>query len=375
MKIDDNNSGSKFDDSQGKETNSKDSSAETNSLKIKIKQLWEMNTAVYKEKQKTDELNQSLIDELSRSEGEKHKYKEKTNKLWAQSIAIHKEKERIDNLKKQLEARNKEITDSINYAKRLQDAILPSRRKLAANIEEGFVIYKPKDIVAGDFYFMDVVEENEKKLVYYVAADCTGHGVPGAMVSIVGANGLKRCIQEFGLRDPGQILNKLSEIVAENFAQSEERIRDGMDLALCCLEIENDKTSKVHYAGANNPLWIINPNRKEGPENAIPFKYEGGFEIKANKQAIGYTENITPFDTHTFDVIEGDTLYTFSDGYPDQFGGEKGKKYKSANFKKLLLDIYDKNMDDQKLYINEEFHSWKGDLEQVDDVCVIGVRL
>lgn len=298
-----------------------------------------------------------------------------TAEIREQKDEIEEKKNEAEYQRHLVEEKNKEILDSINYAKRLQDAILPPTKLVSSFLMESFILYKPKDIVAGDFYFMDVVEENEKKLVYYVAADCTGHGVPGAMVSIVGANGLKRCIQEFGLRDPGQILNKLSEIVAENFAQSEERIRDGMDLALCCLEMENDKASKVHYAGANNPLWIINPNRKEAPENAIPFKYEGGFEIKANKQAIGYTENITPFDTHTFDVIEGDTLYTFSDGYPDQFGGEKGKKYKSANFKKLLLDIYDKNMDDQKLHIDEEFESWKGDLEQVDDVCVIGVRL
>ena len=243
------------------------------------------------------------------------------------------------------------------------------------NLKNGFIIYKPKDVVSGDFYFMDVVVEDRKKLVYYVAADCTGHGVPGAMVSIVGANGLKRCIQEFGLRDPGEILDKLAELVVANFSQSEEKIRDGMDLAICCLEIENDKAVKVHYAGANNPLWIINPNRKETPPMAKKFKQNGGFEIKANKQAIGYTENIAPFNSHTVDLEKGDTLYTFSDGYPDQFGGEGGKKYKSANFKKLLLSIYDKNMDEQKALINKEFEEWKGELEQLDDVCIIGVRI
>jgi tetratricopeptide (TPR) repeat protein len=274
-----------------------------------------------------------------------------------------------------LQEKNKEILDSITYAKRLQDAILPPSKTVKTHLPESFILYKPKDIVAGDFYFMDVVEEKNKKLIYYVAADCTGHGVPGAMVSIVGANGLKRCIQEFGLREPGKILDKLSEIVAENFSQSEEKIRDGMDLAICCLEIENDQIKRVHYAGANNPLWVINPNRKKMPENVNPFKEGGGFEIRANKQAIGYTENIAPFDTHTFELETGDTLYTFSDGYADQFGGEAEKKYKSFNFRKFLLSIQGENMDEQKKLVNGEFENWKGELEQVDDVCVIGVRI
>lgn len=286
-----------------------------------------------------------------------------------------KQKSIIETQKEIVEESHREIKDSITYAKRLQDAILPSKTYINENLENSFVFFKPKDVVSGDFYFMDVIEEKNKKLVYYVAADCTGHGVPGAMVSIVGANGLKRCIQEFGLRDPGRILDRLAELVTENFAQSEERIRDGMDLALCCLEIEKGKTTKIHYAGANNQLWVINPNRKDIPVNGVSFKQGGGFEIKANKQAIGYTETITPFDTHTFVPVQGDTLYAFSDGFVDQFGGVKGKKYKSPNFKKLLLSIYDKDMDTQKQMINKEFESWKAELEQVDDVCVIGVRI
>ena len=302
--------------------------------------------------------------------------KEKANRL------IQSQKKVVEEQNLILEEKNEEITSSINYAKRLQEAILPPIKVVNSHLTESFILYKPKDIVAGDFYFMDVVEDSGKKLVYYAAADCTGHGVPGAMVSIVGANGLKRCIQEFNLREPGKILDKLAQLVAENFAQSEEKIRDGMDLALCCLEMENNKSVRMHYAGANNPLWVINPNRNKAPENAIPFKQGGGFEIKANKQAIGYTENITPFDSHTIELEEGDTLYTFSDGYPDQFGGESlafrgtgGKKFKSANFKKLLLNVYDKSMDEQLTIINQTFEDWKGELEQIDDVCVIGVRV
>lgn len=282
---------------------------------------------------------------------------------------------KITQQKRALVKKNDEIMDSITYAKRLQDAILPSQKIVKSFLMDSFILYKPKDIVAGDFYFMDIVEEQHKKLIYYVAADCTGHGVPGAMVSIVGANGLKQCIQEYELRSPGAILDKLTEIVSKNFSQSEEKIRDGMDLALCCLEFEHNEVKRVHYAGANNPLWVLNTNRKKIPESAKVFKEGGGFEIKANKQAIGYTENINSFDTHSFEVEEGDTLYTFSDGYSDQFGGEKGKKLKSANFRKILFEIQEKNMQQQLSVIDERFENWKGNLEQVDDVCVIGVRL
>ena len=286
-----------------------------------------------------------------------------------------KQRDVIEKQKQIVEEKNKEILDSITYAKRLQDAILPSTKVVKSFLMDSFILYKPKDIVAGDFYFMDVVEEKGKKLIYYVAADCTGHGVPGAMVSIVGANGLKRCIKELGIREPGKILDQLSKLVSINFSQSEERIRDGMDLALCCLEFENDQIKRAHYAGANNPLWVINSKRKEIPENGNLFKEGGGFEIKANKQAIGYTENINPFDTHTIELEPGDTLYTFSDGYPDQFGGENGKKLKSANFRKLLFEIQDKTMDEQLSLLDSRFEEWRGDIEQIDDVCVIGVRL
>jgi tetratricopeptide (TPR) repeat protein len=295
---------------------------------------------------------------------------------------VIEEKERIAIEQKELvEEKNKEILDSINYAKRLQNAILPPKKFVDSLLAENFILYIPKDIVAGDFYFVDSVELGDQQLIYIVAADCTGHGVPGAMVSIVGANAIKRCIQELGLQKPGEILDKLSKMVAANFSQSEETIRDGMDIALCCIEKKEGQIKKVHYAGANNPLWVINPNRIVVPENGTVFKEGGGFEIKGNKQAIGYTENIVPFTTHSFDAEAGDTLYTFSDGFADQFGGEHlsegkrgGKKYKSTNLRKFLLDIYNKEMEEQKKMINEEFDNWKGDLEQIDDVCVIGVR-
>ena len=301
--------------------------------------------------------------------------------MYARFRVTKKQKNIIEKQKEFVDEKNKEVKASINYAKRLQEAILPSKESLTKNLKNGFILYKPKDVVSGDFYFMDVVEEDQSsnktgnKLVYYVVADCTGHGVPGAMVSIVGANGLKRCIQEFKLRDTGEILDRLSLLVAENFSQSDEQIRDGMDIAICCVETNKMNSKiKVHYSGANNSLWIINPNRKFVPKNGLEFKNGGGFEIKPNKQSIGYTEDGQPYKTHIIDIEKGDTLYTFSDGYVDQFGGNRGKKFKSANLKKLLVSIQAKSMDEQKVILDDTFEKWRGSNEQIDDVCIIGVR-
>ena len=191
----------------------------------------------------------------------------------------------------------------------------------------------------------------------FAAADCTGHGVPRAMVSVICNNGLNRSVRDYGLTDPGLILSKTREIVIQEFEKSEEDVKDGMDIALCSL-----KGNELKYAGAHNPLWII---RKDTQDVEI---------IKANKEPIGKFENLSPYETHTLQLNTGDTIYIFSDGYVDQFGGEKSKKFKSINFKKLLLSIQDLTMDAQKVSIDNSFKKWKGDLEQIDDVCVIGVR-
>jgi serine phosphatase RsbU (regulator of sigma subunit) len=206
--------------------------------------------------------------------------------------------------------------------------------------------------VAGDFYW---VEHKENK-VLFAAADCTGHGVPGALVSVVCNNGLNRSVREYGLTDPGEILDKTRELVIQEFEKSEEEVKDGMDIALGSIE-----GNVLQYAGANNPLWII----------------RGGevLETKADKQPIGKFELHKAFTTHTVELQKGDAIYFFSDGYVDQFGGVKGKKFKSKAFKELLLSIQDKSMEDQKLVLDEQFENWRGRLEQIDDVCVIGVKV
>jgi serine phosphatase RsbU (regulator of sigma subunit) len=258
----------------------------------------------------------------------------------------------IEAQKSILETKNQEITDSITYAKRIQSAILPSINEIKTCLPNSFVFYKPKDIVAGDFYWL----EQKQNCTLLAVADCTGHGVPGAMVSVVCNNALNRSVREFEITDPGEILNKTREIVINEFEKSEEDVKDGMDIALCTI-----KGNVLQYAGAHNPLWIIRNNEL--------------IEIKADKQPIGKFDNQTPFSTHQFKLQKNDILYIFTDGFADQFGGEKGKKFKTKSFKELLLSLNSKPINEQKELIESTFNQWKGDIEQLDDVCVIGVRV
>ncbi len=285
-----------------------------------------------------------------------------------------------------VEEKNQEIADSINYAKRIQDAILPSRSALIENLKNGFVLFKPKDVVSGDFYWLEVStslnlrSNDEKQTVYFAAADCTGHGVPGAMVSVVCSNALSKALLEDGITIPGKILDRTRELVIQRFSKSDEEVKDGMDISLVSLTeklnpITNTKETLLQWAGANNPIWIINPNRHSWPETMNIFADGKGAEFKPDSQPIGKYESQTPFNTHELLMEKGDTIYVFTDGYQDQFGGEKGKKLKSVALKNILISLYDVPMDEQKERLEIEFNNWKGNLEQIDDICIIGVRL
>ncbi|MFT7612597.1 MAG: serine phosphatase RsbU (regulator of sigma subunit) [Parvicellaceae bacterium] len=274
------------------------------------------------------------------------------NIIETQKEEVEQQKSVVERAHEQLEEKNTEIMDSIAYAKRIQSAILPPTKLVKEYLSESFILYKPKDVVAGDFYWMEPIDGK----VIFAAADCTGHGVPGAMVSVICNNGLNRSVREYGLADPGQILDKTREIVIQEFEKSEEEVKDGMDISLCSLD-----GLKLEYAGANNPLWII--------------RNDEIIETKANKQPIGKYTDPKPFTTHSIELQKGDTIYIFSDGYVDQFGGEKGKKFKPANLRKLLLSIQDQSMETQKQLLDQAFETWRGDLEQIDDVCMIGVRV
>ncbi len=273
----------------------------------------------------------------------------RTNKMRLREQEL---KSQIKSATDEIREQHQEITDSIIYAKRIQSAILSPTRIVKEYLEESFILYKPKDVVAGDFYWMH--QKGDK--ILFAAADCTGHGVPGAMVSVICGHALDRSVREYGLSDPGKILDQTREIVIQEFHRSEEQVHDGMDIALCVIE-----GRKLQYAGAHNPLWIV----RDGDI----------IEIKANKQPVGFFENISPYTTHDLDLKEGDRIYIFSDGYVDQFGGEKGKKFMNRRFKALLLDIQDEDMDKQRKILEQKFDEWRGGHEQVDDVCVIGVSI
>ncbi len=283
-------------------------------------------------------------------------------KVYERTQDLHQQKEVV-------ELQNKEIVDSINYALRLQKAILPVREHIASALKESFILFKPKDIVSGDFYWISE-KENETLIA---AVDCTGHGVPGALVSMVGSNNLDRCLGEFNLRKPSDILDKLKELVVASFESEDDEVKDGMDIALVSLipEVKRSQKSILQYSGANNPLWII----RKGTVQLNSEDDSGVFEIKADKQPIGKYDYGKPFTNHEVEVEKGDCVYIFTDGYADQFGGPQGKKFRYKTLKNLLLRIYQLPMHEQNKILDDTFESWKGELGQIDDVCVIGIRI
>ncbi|MGQ0829195.1 MAG: GAF domain-containing protein [Bacteroidota bacterium] len=251
--------------------------------------------------------------------------------------------------------KNKHITDSINYAKRIQDAILPSSDVIKNILPESFILFKPKDIVSGDFYW---ITEKKGKL-FFAVVDCTGHGVPGAFVSIIGHNGLYRAINEFGLDKPSEILDKLNDLVEETFRQNNTtQINDGMDIALCSY----DRNLKIlEFSGANNPLYYISNGSLS--------------EIKGDKQPIGAFDNRKKFTNHIVNLKKDDLIYVFSDGYADQFGGTAGKKFKYNQFKGVLLSLQGTAMTEQHAILDNTISTWMNGFEQLDDICVIGMKV
>ena len=249
--------------------------------------------------------------------------------------------------------------------------LLPSFEEVDKYIPNNFILFQPKDVVSGDFYWF----ENVNGISYVAAADCTGHGVPGALVSVVCANALNRCVNEFKLTEPSQILDKTRELVIATFAKSGDNVKDGMDIAICAIN-----GTKMTYAGANSPLWIV---RETALLSAVQKKERDTYlgdkvsliEYKATRQSVGLYEAMKPFEQQDIELHKGDTVYLFSDGYADQFGGPKGKKLMYKPFKKLLLDLVDTPLNEQSERIITNFNIWKGDLEQIDDVVVIGFRV
>ena len=275
----------------------------------------------------------------------------------------------ITRQKEEIEAKNKDITASIRYAKEIQEAILPTNEEIAELLSESFVLFKPKDIVSGDFYWAIQAKNNK---IIWAAADCTGHGVPGAFMSMIGNALLNEIVIEKGITKPAQILNELKTHIIKSLSQTGERgeRRDGMDIALCVLD---KKTNKLEFAGAYNPLYIVRNDR---------YSIEDLEVLKADRQPIGYElGKDQPFTNHEIQLQKGDTLYIFSDGYQDQYGGNenstygKGKKFGKRKFKELILSLQQQSMTQQKEIFDTAIENHKGNLEQIDDILVIGVRV
>lgn len=259
-----------------------------------------------------------------------------------------------------VEEKNKDITDSINYARRIQTAILPSEETISSSLSDFFVFYQPKDIVSGDFFWF--TEKAGK--VFFAVADCTGHGVPGAFMSMIGNDLLTQIIIEKNITQPDLILTNLHDGVRNALKQDSlcADTKDGMDIALVCIDFQNKTLS---YAGALRPLWMI-------PKNSNAIK-----EFKADKYSIGgsYSSEQRTFTAHNIGFDQGDSIYLSSDGFADQFGGEKGKKFMTKRMKELFLSCYEKPMSEQKVILLDTFNNWKHGRHQVDDVLVAGIKL
>ncbi len=277
-----------------------------------------------------------------------YKQKQKAN------VLLGKQNNEIREKKAIIEEKQKEILDSITYAKRLQEAILPPIDLVNKYFESVFIYYQPKDIVAGDFYWM----EHKNDYTFIAAADCTGHGVPGAMVSVVCSNALNRAVLEFNITEPGKILDKTRDLVLETFSKSDKDVKDGMDISLLSI---NNKTKEVKWAGANNPLWYLEEGKM--------------IEITADKQPIGKTDEPKPFTTHILNLNKNSSVFLFTDGFADQFGGPKGKKFKYKEFQSILVKNASLSSDELCEKLKSAFSQWKGALEQVDDVCIIGIKI
>ena len=249
-----------------------------------------------------------------------------------------------------------DIKDSIHYAKRIQDSILPDNDQFFKVMENSFVLFKPKDIVSGDFYWVS----NKNDLTIYATCDCTGHGVPGGFMTMLGSSFLNEIVNEKGITNPSDVLNLLREKIIASLKQSgaEGENKDGMDMVLCVLD---KKTKSLYYAAANNGFYILRNGQIT--------------EYKPDKQPIGFYSEHKPFSGYKIDLMPGDLIYTYTDGYADQFGGPKGKKFKYKQLEEILLSIYHLPMDEQRNILNDKIEEWMHDYEQVDDICLLGVKI
>jgi serine phosphatase RsbU (regulator of sigma subunit) len=277
--------------------------------------------------------------------------------LFRSNVEKKKTNNELSHAYKEIETKNKEIQDSINYAKRIQEAMLPEVSLLQKYFPEGFGLYMPKDVVSGDFYWFNELNEN----LYFAVADCTGHGVPGAFMSMISIDKLNQSLIDKKIDLPSKILSNVNNSIKNALKQNNVQAgsKDGMDIALCSYD---KRTMTLNYAGANRPVWIIRNNDL--------------IEQKPDKLSIaGYTEYDQQYTNRTIQLEKGDSVYVFTDGIVDQFGGPDGKKFMSKRLKELLIEINTKPMSEQELVLKGAIENWQGKLEQIDDILVLGMKI
>lgn len=292
----------------------------------------------------------NLLDSYRAIERQKIEIEKRNHKIKKQHEDVLKQKDIISK-------KNEEITADLRYSQRIQEAILPGDEFIREILPQHFIVNIPKNIVSGDFYWL---EKTNNKVILAVA-DCTGHGVSGALMHMMGIIFLNEIVKKKQIKEPGEIMGELRNYIMSSLHQTGKfgETQDGMDLTLCTIDFD---TYKLQFVGANNPLYIINN--------------KGLTEIKGDRMPVGININYDkPFTTHEIELQRGDTLYMFTDGYADQFGGLKGKKFRYKYFKELLIGINGSSLQKQKDIIEQTFYKWKGEHEQVDDVLIMGVKI
>jgi serine phosphatase RsbU (regulator of sigma subunit) len=281
--------------------------------------------------------------------------RERTHELEVANTEIEAQRDFARSQRDQIAQQQKAIMDSISYAQTIQDSMLPGKEQLSEALPDHCVLFKPRDIVSGDFYWVS----DHGAYFYLIAADCTGHGVPGAFMSMLGITLIQEIINKEPQIEPDELLNELRIQVMETLHQKGDpgEAKDGMDMVVCKYF---RKERRLHFAGANNPLYHIREKELT--------------EYKPDKMPVSIHEVMIPFTRHEIRIKKGDAIYLFSDGFADQFGGPKGKKFKYRAFKELLIAQAAKPMEEQCRILDHTFEAWKGDIEQIDDVVVIGMK-
>ena len=328
---------------------------------------------IEKQKQIVDDKNLQLNQQNEEISTQRDEIEAQRDEIEAQRDLVTVQKEHIEEI-------HKEVTDSINYAKRIQEAVLPVSEVSRSVLGEHFILFKPKDIVSGDFYWTIKI----KKLLIVAVADCTGHGVPGAFMSMLGISFLNEIVQKQEINKANQILNILRKEIINALQQKgvQGEQKDGMDISLLVI---NTDTNEAQWAGANNPLYIIKKfdNLKmtqfesdEASSNLQISQLSNQLvELKGNKMPIAIYPEMKDFTNHEFVLNKGDSVYLFTDGYADQFGGSKGRKFMYKQLKEILLDNCDKSMAEQLEILDIAFTKWKGNMDQIDDITILGIRI